>query len=96
MANKFTRTITTSKVTGYALRKIDGKMQMIEYGPVTVAGGKLTDSDARKALKRNGYEIPQNTVCEIEEMGTETYVMDLDTFLKYAKPYKETPLEQIL
>lgn len=84
MATMFTRTINTYKATASELRKVDGQKVAVDLGSVVYAGASDNESAARKALKAAGVPCPRGTFIDIELVGSKTYGMTVDEFMKYA------------
>lgn len=95
MTTMFTRTITTYKATAYGIGKDEnGKRAIVELGHVEYVGASTSQTDARKALKAAGINVPRGTDVEIEKLEEVTYGMTVEEFMSLAHPIERKANEQ--
>lgn len=85
MAKMFTRTVTTWKASAYKVAWIDGKPEIELVGEVEYNSASTSKTEARAALVAAGYTVPRGTEIQVAKVAEETYGMDIDTFMLYAK-----------
>ena len=91
MRTTITRTLATSKITGYKVDVKDGVPSVVTMPILTIAG-KAKEKDALKALK-NAYGEGV-TVGEIK-VEENVYEISVDDFVKYATKKGSEPSENV-
>lgn len=80
------KTVVTSTINAVQTVIVDGEPKLKTLEPINVLGG-VTEAKALKLLKDN-YKLNNVTIVSITT-DTNTYELDLETFVKTAKIVKE-------
>lgn len=91
MRNTITRTMATSEIHAYRLTMNEG-VPSVEDLPVMVIGGRATEKDAEKALRKEYGKSAPIMVKEIV-VNEDVYEISVEDFMKYAKKVEKTDAE---
>lgn len=83
MRKTITRTMATSTINAFSLTIVDGKPEVKNLDPITIAG-KATEKDALKAFREIYGKDSPITIADIK-IDEAIYEISVDDFMKYAK-----------
>ena len=91
MRNTITRTLATSEIHAYRLVMKEGKPE-VETLPVMTVGGKVTEREAERVLRKQYGQNAPFTVSKID-VREDVYEISVEDFMKYAKKVEKTDEE---